>query len=47
VGSQKLTGQARYRVRQGPYRVLYTVDEDALVVEVVALGHRRDVYRDR
>lgn len=33
------------RVRVGDYRIIYTVDDDVLLVVVVALGHRRDVYR--
>ena len=44
-GSTKLTGQETYRVRQGVYRILYTIDDAVLVVEVVKVGHRRDVYR--
>ena len=44
-GSTKLSGQEAYRVRQGAYRVLYTIDDAVLVVEVVKVGHRRDVYR--
>ena len=45
-GSEKLASQERYRVRQGQYRILYTVADDVLVVEVINVGHRRDVYRD-
>lgn len=46
VGCQKLTGGAdRYRVRQGQYRIVYEIRDDELVVLVVKLGHRRDVYR--
>jgi len=45
-GSEKLSTQERYRVRQGPYRILYTIADDVLVVEVVKMGHQRDVYRD-
>jgi len=44
-GVEKLSTQERYRVRQGSYRVLYTVDDAELIVEIVAVGHRRDVYR--
>ena len=44
-GCEKLTGGARYRVRQGPFRVLYEVDDEDRVVTVVKIGHRRDVYR--
>ena len=34
-----------YRVRVGQYRVAYTIDDDRIVVVVVAVGHRKDVYR--
>ncbi len=44
-GVQKLHGQDRYRVRVGDYRVLYLIDDRTKTVEVVAVGHRRDVYR--
>ena len=45
-GVEKLSAQDRYRVRQGFYRILYAVDDADLFVEVVKIGHRRDVYRD-
>ena len=45
-GSQKLAGDdERYRIRQGAYRVVYSIDEEAHVVEIVKIGHRREVYR--
>ena len=44
-GVEKISGQDKYRIRQGPYRVLYTIDDPALTVTVVKIGHRRDVYR--
>lgn len=44
-GCAKLSGQDAYRVRQGEYRIVYTVGDDVLVVEVVKVGNRRDVYR--
>ena len=42
---EKLSGQEKYRVRQGDYRILYAVDDEELTVVVVKIGHRRDVYR--
>ena len=45
-GSEKLSGEDRYRIRQGDYRVVYAVDDEQRIVEVVRIGHRRDVYRD-
>lgn len=44
-GSRKLTAQMRYRIRQGDYRILYTVDDAARDVEIIKIGHRREVYR--
>jgi len=45
-GCKKLRGVDEYRLRIGPYRVLYTVDDTIRSVEIVAVGHRREVYRD-
>jgi mRNA interferase RelE/StbE len=46
AGCQKLAGGGdRYRVRQGQYRIVYEIQDAELVVLVVKLGHRRDVYR--
>ncbi|MCT2590046.1 type II toxin-antitoxin system RelE/ParE family toxin [Streptomyces sp. N2-109] len=46
VAVRKLTGHGdRYRLRVGDYRVIYRVDEGQLVIEVIGLGHRREVYR--
>ena len=44
-GSEKLTGQERYRVRQGLYRIVYSIQDNELTVWVVKVGHRKDVYR--
>ena len=44
-GCEKLTGQERYRVRQGRYRILYSIQDEQLSVWVVKVGHRKDVYR--
>lgn len=43
-GARALKGRDGLRVRVGDYRVIYTVDDGVLVVVVVRLGHRRDVY---
>jgi mRNA interferase RelE/StbE len=43
--SRPLRGRPGYRVRVGDYRIIYTVADDVLLVVVVTLGHRRDVYR--
>ncbi len=44
IGCQKLSGQDAYRVRQGVYRIVYTIRDDVLLVTIVKIGHRRDVY---
>ena len=44
-GCEKLSGAEKYRLRQGPYRVLYTIDDAEREVVVVKIAHRRDVYR--
>ena len=45
AGCEKLTGRDLYRFRQGVYRIVYSVDDAAVVIEVIKVGHRRDVYR--
>lgn len=42
--ARKLRGRDALRVRVGDYRVIYTIQDDVLLVVVVTLGHRRDVY---
>jgi mRNA interferase RelE/StbE len=39
-----LRGRPGFRVRVGDYRILYTVEDDVLLIVVVTVGHRRDVY---
>jgi mRNA interferase RelE/StbE len=39
--------EGHYSARRGPYRILYELDEEEHVVRVVAIGHRREVYRRR
>ena len=41
----KLSGQERYRLRQGDYRIIFSIQDEAHTVWVVKVGHRRDVYR--
>ena len=47
AGSEKLTGRELYRIRQGVYRIVYSVDDAAVVIEVIKVAHRREVYRAR
>lgn len=44
-GHEKLTGQDRYRVRQGHYRIVYSIHDKNLTVWIVKVGHRKDIYR--
>ena len=44
-GCEKLSGEDKYRIRQGSLRILYEIDDRLLAVTVVKIGHRRDVYR--
>jgi mRNA interferase RelE/StbE len=46
-GCEKLSQLERYRVKQGNYRILYSIEDDALTVCVVKIGHRKDIYRNR
>ncbi len=43
--AKKLSGQERYRIRRGRYRIIYSIEEEQRRVCVVKVGHRRDVYR--
>ncbi len=45
AGCEKLSGQERYRVRQGRYRIIYEIEDTRLTVLVVKVGHRREIYR--
>jgi mRNA interferase RelE/StbE len=44
-GCEKLTGQEKYRLRQGRNRILYSIQDDELTVWAVKVGHRKDIYR--
>lgn len=44
-GCKKLSGRPAWRIRIGPYRVIYEIHGDRLVVLVVTIGDRKDVYR--
>jgi len=45
AGCEKLTGEDKYRLRQGDYRILYEIIDDELIVSVVRIGNRREVYK--
>lgn len=44
-GSEKLSAQERYRVRQGVYRIIYEIKNNELIVVVVKVAHRSEVYK--
>jgi mRNA interferase RelE/StbE len=44
-GCEKLTGQERYRIRQGLYRIVYSIQDEVLTIWIVKVGHRKEVYR--
>lgn len=44
-GCEKLSGEEKYRVRQGNLRILYEIDDGQLRLTIVKIGQRRDVYR--
>ncbi len=44
-GCEKLTGDEKYRIRQGRYRIVYSVQDKELTVWIVKVGHRKEVYR--
>jgi len=45
VGAIKLSGDELYRIRQGLYRILYEIKDRELIVQVIKVGHRSDVYK--
>lgn len=44
-GCEKLSGDKKYRIRQGNWRVLYEIDDEELIVTVVKIAHRREAHR--
>ena len=45
MGVEKLSGDDKYRLRQGDFRILYEIQDRELIVTIVRIGNRRDVYR--
>ncbi|MGF7214960.1 mRNA interferase RelE/StbE [Spirosoma lacussanchae] len=43
-GCKKLKGRAGYRLRKGDYRIIYDIHDDVLTVNVIGVGHRRNIY---
>ena len=44
-GCKKLMGQENYRVRQGNYRIIYSIRDTELIILILKIGHRKDIYR--
>lgn len=42
---KKLSGEEKYRIRSGNYRILYLIEDDVLIIYIVKIGYRRNVYR--
>jgi len=45
LGCEKLTDRERYRIRQGRYRIVYSIQDDELTIWIVKVAHRKDIYR--
>ncbi|MEY5040669.1 MAG: hypothetical protein RLZZ414_197 [Bacteroidota bacterium] len=45
TGCKKLKGRDAYRIKIGNYRVIYEIFDNELLIEVIALGHRKDIYK--
>jgi mRNA interferase RelE/StbE len=43
--SRKLSDKERYRLRQGPYRIVYSVSDEEKTIVITKIGHRREIYR--
>lgn len=44
-GCQKLSARERYRIRQGDYRIVYSIDDAAKTIEIFKIGHRSEIYK--
>lgn len=44
-GYKKLKGEDAYRIRVGDYRVIYEIDDEVILITVVSVGHRKDIYK--
>jgi mRNA interferase RelE/StbE len=44
-GYKKLKGEDAYRIRVGDYRIIYEINDDIILIIVVSVGHRKDVYK--
>jgi mRNA interferase RelE/StbE len=46
VGCKKLKGRDAYRIRRGKYRIIYEIIDDKLLIHIITIGHRRDIYKN-
>lgn len=44
---KRMIGRDAWRIRVGDYRIIYTITDNALLVTVISIGHRREVYKPR
>ncbi|OGR57442.1 MAG: addiction module antitoxin [Elusimicrobia bacterium RIFCSPLOWO2_02_FULL_39_32] len=44
-GCEKLSGEEKYRIRQGDWRIVYSINDTHQTIEIVKVGHRREIYR--
>ena len=44
MGYKKLKGREAYRIRTGNYRIIYNIFDAELIIDIIALGHRKDIY---
>jgi len=44
-GYKKLKGEEAYRIRVGDYRIIYEINDDIIIVTVVSVGHRKDIFK--
>jgi mRNA interferase RelE/StbE len=44
-GCEKLSSDEKYRIRQGRYRILYVIEDNKLIIIVIKIGHRKDIYK--
>ncbi|MDF1558958.1 MAG: type II toxin-antitoxin system RelE/ParE family toxin [Bacteroidales bacterium] len=44
-GYKKLKGEDAYRIRVGDYRIIYEIDNDKIIVIIVSVGHRKEIYK--
>jgi mRNA interferase RelE/StbE len=45
TGCEKLSARPLYRIRQGDYRIIYFINDSNRIVDIIKIGHRREVYR--